>query len=591
MKHLTDSAAGLALPSQSTFVRQLVQNYIPIAFATFVEPFWLLLNKLLCLLQPYEQLRRGHAQGSNTIHLDYASLPPQLLFLRAARAKHYVMCLVCFMVISANVLAVAMSGMLYEDAMTMAKSANLSLPRVPRFHSLEGTSTYPVGTVMEVTYDGPVTYDQFFYLQSNLTAGTPLPPWVDEERGYLAVSTQNIKQNSTINVQTTAFTTSLQCRPLYSRGSENYTLEWVGGDGGGAVLKVALMNQGSLVRCTDFQASLVASFGAYAQLETLKNAQPGHVALEIATMLASNGTDEDDLFCRQHMLAGWIRTDWELSGGGESVSGDPYMNVTSQNETVILCRPKLIMGPAEIQVDTTGRVQKQISANLSAYDTEQYFQNCSEFDLTAQVHQFLPDMGAVWHADKYPSDFLNYLIAKSTNDTSLLDPSSPVPTHDHAIAQVSTLYRRLFALFIGTNQDLLFAKSGPDTLTPAQILTPETRILFSTPAFIIVQTILACYIATTIFFYLRRPWKILPRLPLTVASNMAFFAASRAFEESAIVRDRYGDKASAGLRNTWTWAYGSFLGPDGKPYVGIERDPFVVVLKEEKLPQPPPYSP
>ncbi|KAK6440034.1 hypothetical protein LTR95_003733, partial [Oleoguttula sp. CCFEE 5521] len=43
---------GIALPSQNTIVRQILENYIPIAIATLMEPFWLVLNRQICMLQP-----------------------------------------------------------------------------------------------------------------------------------------------------------------------------------------------------------------------------------------------------------------------------------------------------------------------------------------------------------------------------------------------------------------------------------------------------------------------------------------------------------------------------------------------------------
>ena len=73
-------------------------------------------------------------------------------------------------------------------------------------------------------------------------------------------------------------------------------------------------------------------------------------------------------------------------------------------------------------------------------------------------------------------------------------------------------------------------------------------------------------------------------MPTTIASQIAFFAASHALEDlkgtSAMTtqgRNRYVE--SLGSR----YGFGRFLGTDGKTHVGIEREPFVQPLKKEDL--------
>jgi len=73
-KHL-----GLPLPSKSPVVTNIVLNYILVVFATFLDPFWVLLNRLLCVLEPFEELREGNGTASESLDLKYTSLPPQLV--------------------------------------------------------------------------------------------------------------------------------------------------------------------------------------------------------------------------------------------------------------------------------------------------------------------------------------------------------------------------------------------------------------------------------------------------------------------------------------------------------------------------------
>ncbi|KAM3417463.1 hypothetical protein BST61_g5708 [Cercospora zeina] len=570
---------GLALPFQSTFMRQLLENYIPIALATFIEPFWLILNRLLCLLQPYEQLRKGNSRACRSVDLDYSSLPPQFLFWRAARAKHWLIFLLCFMVLSANVLSIALSGLMYEDAKGVSEDVKLGVPRTSAFVNLNGLGL-PFNTLLEGNWQGGTTSDQFYRLMSNLTADTPLPPWLDEEYTYLAIDTTGTNTSSTIRTQTLGFGATLQCRTVQEDEGESVLLEF-NASATNATLEVTLRNDdGSLTNCEDNESAAVAS---YRSLRSVLGARPGHLALELASMLTSNDTASDDLFCRQHILAGWIRADLVQDGDHQQL-GLPVMNITSRNDTLLVCRPLIETITAELEVDSTGRVMRQISAHSLQNDSASYA------DLIAQVHQFMPDMGATWHSDSFPSDFLNYLIAQSTGDSTMLVPSLPIPSISHASQQLATLYRRLFAILIGTNQDVLFEPDTSGTTTTAQIITPQIRIVFSTPAFIVVEAIFTCYLITTIIFYTRRPWKVLPRLPSSIASNIAFFAASNALKDLAHAEHCSAEHAKA-ARQAWTWGFGSFIGTDGRLHVGIDRDPFVAVLQSEKLPQPPPYTP
>ena len=103
------------MPSDNPVVLSIVENYAPTAFATFLEPVWVILNRLLCLLMPFEELRKGNAKASTTIEVNYTSLPPQLVFFRAIRARHFLLAVVCVIAVSTNILAVALAALLTES--------------------------------------------------------------------------------------------------------------------------------------------------------------------------------------------------------------------------------------------------------------------------------------------------------------------------------------------------------------------------------------------------------------------------------------------------------------------------------------------
>ncbi|CAK4033135.1 Hypothetical predicted protein [Lecanosticta acicola] len=571
---------GLPLPSSSTMTRQVVENYIPIALATFLEPFWLVLNRLLGLLQPFEELRKGNASASNSIELDYSSLPPQLLLARALRAGHYVLGLLCSMALLANALSVALGGIMYEGTMSMTHTDIFICHKDARIRALNGTGL-PFNTNQTANSQGGTTSAPFYREMSNLTAGTPLPPWADVQYAYVPIDISSANDTASLRLTTQAFGASLDCQAVQTTGDDRYTMSF---DPDAAVIYLSLTvknSEGQEIDCTNSKPWTRSYSTAQTSLDYVRDSQSGHVALELNGMLASNTSRENNLFCRQHFLSGWIRADWKAIGGKNASISDrglPNMSLQSVNATLLLCKPLIHIGPAEIVVDSTGRVQRLLSANTTSSSSpsslDQYFTSTPQ-DLIAQANQFLIDSDATWHNDAFPSDYINYLMREIQPDTSLLDPSSPVPPANRTAASLSEIYARLFAILLSTNADQLLVDTPQDKKTTVQITNPETRILISTPAFLVTELILLAYIATTILFYKRRPWRILPRLPSTVASNIAFFAGSRALQEQQTGMRREERKRT---RESWRWGYGKFVDVTGKEGIGIEREPFVGVV-------------
>lgn len=105
-------------------MQNLLENYIPTAIATLIEPLWVLINRLLCLLQPIEELQGCKAKAKNSIDLNYSSLPPQLVLFKAIRTGHIVVATVCFMALLANVLSVAFAGLFHHDTTTVFQSVS-----------------------------------------------------------------------------------------------------------------------------------------------------------------------------------------------------------------------------------------------------------------------------------------------------------------------------------------------------------------------------------------------------------------------------------------------------------------------------------
>lgn len=170
----------------------MIQDYIPTVIATFIEPVWILINRKLCIIQPLEELRTSRARASRSLTLNYNSLPAQLTIFKAVRAGHRLLALVCGMTLLANLLAVAFSGLFYQEVVPIARSTSVSAPFAAKFQVINGSTGPPVDGILAKStslysgaFRGGSGEDHFLVSESNYTRNTSLPFWVDSHAMYL----------------------------------------------------------------------------------------------------------------------------------------------------------------------------------------------------------------------------------------------------------------------------------------------------------------------------------------------------------------------------------------------------------------------
>lgn len=132
---------------------------------------------------------------------------------------------------------------------------------------------------------------------------------------------------------------------------------------------------------------------------------------------------------------------------------------------------------------------------------------------------------------------------------------------------------------MGTNKNQLLIPHDAQNLPTLEgwRVEPETRLFVSTPMFAISEGILCTYAIVAIIVYMRRPGQYLARMPTSIASLIALFAASAAVLDMTGTshldkkgRARHLDEVDA------RYGYGSFIGGgDGRIHIGIEKSPFV----------------
>ncbi|KAH0209586.1 hypothetical protein KCU86_g7183, partial [Aureobasidium melanogenum] len=455
--HQAEVNNGLALPSNNRFVRQLLQNYIPTAISTTLEPVWILLTRQLCVLQPFEELRKGKSTSGNSIALSYTNLPPQLVVFKALSAKHFMLGMLATMTILANVLSVAFSNLFFEGLADVEIQTTLqpllSLP----FQSLNGTAP-PFNSNVTVNWQGGTTKDEFYIAMSNALAYSKLPSWTDPDRFYLPVTLpENTRADINYTVSTVYFGASLGCQELTSWAIEDIKDE--SGSIESSLLEFSIVQPGgSIANCSiDFSIDPPAYIS-------------GLSSLEISTVAGSSEV------CKQNVVAGWWR----------GISSNQTVEVTSK--TMMLCRPQLVTGSAEVTVDSDGRVFSSKVLGNSNGSAPEYF-TTSPSDLILQAHQFIINHSSDWHNDSFPSDWNNYLIAKTFIETRILDPHLPAPTFNQAVTIYTAMYNKLFAILLGNNADLLFTAPNPSNTKPLPAIRhePQLRIFLSFPAFIIAE--------------------------------------------------------------------------------------------------------
>ncbi|KAF2437075.1 hypothetical protein EJ08DRAFT_623554 [Tothia fuscella] len=569
---------GLPLPSSNRFVRQLLESYLPTAIGTFIEPFWLVLNRHLCSLQPFESLRKGHSKAQSSVGLEYSSLPPQLVIGKALSRKNFLLAAVCTMTLLANVLAVALSGLLFENSVKHPVQTRFGRSYNAQFQAINGSAP------AFVAKGG--TIEPFYIATSNQTAHTPLPPWTDDKVFYLPFSARLPTRNETWSYRATtlAIGAQLKCKPLST--ASNFVVTGTQFSTGGfsdisssGNLTVSLRQNQTEINCVPRST---AQENKGSQVSFVGDRPTGTCGYEFTYALdgSKESSAVEAAFCREHIAAGWIRG---LLENGTALPGTEQSdllpnNVISYQSTVIVCRGEIVTGIADATVDDKGYVKiANLTRPLESATADLFTTTAS--DVLGQAHQFILNRGVTWHNDSFPSDFGNYLMGQTINSSRLIDPGLAPPAFNEVERPLIDLYTKLFAIWVSRNPDQLFVRASPQAEFTGFVIQPKIRIFMSKVMLIIAETILAMYIIVTLALYIRRPWKILCRLPTSTASIVAFFAASNAvddFKESVGLtrRGRREYLDSLGRR----YGFGTFVGTDAVVHVGIEKHPFLAPL-------------
>lgn len=575
---------GLPLPSTVKLVQNLLENYIPTALATLIEPMWVMINRLLCMLQPIEELRSCKAKAKDSIDLNYSSLPPQLTAFKALRSKHYVLATVCAMALLSNLLAVAFAGIFNQSLVEMQRVTSFDPPFEMKFVSINGSIGPKNGLLFgsdepSGAYRGGNPQDQFLIAESNFSAGTPLPAWTDARMFYLpfmsAVPT-NATMDDHYEAETMAFGAELDCQTL--QDGVDYTARIRDEKSTSRIEFNSTTRENSNGTVCPTNGSLYIGYGPIRPILTpiADICQRGPSATEVIFVLDAsvNATQSEKDACMKTVVLGWIRDPSGTCGSFQE------RNLTAQNSLFVRCQPRFITGRATVRTNGNGRLQKPVSNFTPSQDRHMgsLFSN-DVANLIGQSNRyvFVTNRGS-WHNDSNANDAINYFAKRETNSSRLIDPNEELPTLGDVQDLLGKAYSRLFAIWLGANKEkLLVPRNDQDQAsTHGWTISIERRLFLSTPMFAISEGILSIYAIVAVIVYLRRPGRYLARMPTSIAAVISLFAASAAVQDMRTTShmDKRSRAEHLRLRGS-RYGYGSYVGGDGRVHVGIEKTPFV----------------
>lgn len=556
---------GLPLPSNNTVVQNILENYIPTAIATLIEPMWILINRLFCLLQPLEELHSSNARASRSVDTDYSSLPPQLVIIKALKSKHFVLVAVCVMALLANVLAVAFAGLFLQKIVDIRQEMTFQAPYQFKFVPVNG-SVGPQGPETRFfsgAYRGGEGHDHFYIAESNYTRNSSLPAWTDEKMLYLPMFSEKTDIGQSNSAQYEGTTRSvgavMNCEQI--RVGKDFEAGFIGDIGS---LNVTIKSGSSTVRCREFKR-LPFDSCAYE-----------HSAWEMVSRLQArpNATRHESDVCMGSIILGWARAPQGSCPSKRVVLFD------EGNALYVRCTPKLVTGTANIRVNAKGILQQPgestSTSNDLADDSATLF-STTPIDIIGQSNGYIfPDIGG-WHNNSFGESFINHFMIRAS-DRRIVDPSQPVPTLQDIMGPLNKAYSKLFAVWLGRNKELLLVSVAEqeDGKMKGTLVQPAKRIFLSTTMFIISEAILCTYVLVAVWVYAHRPGQYLPRLPTSLAAVIALFAASSAVQDMRGTShlDKKG-RAQHLERIGARYGYGSYIGADGRVHIGLEKTPFV----------------
>ncbi|KKA18808.1 hypothetical protein T310_7248, partial [Rasamsonia emersonii CBS 393.64] len=548
---------GLPLPSGSTFLQQILLNFIPTALGTLMEPFWTVLNRLLCIIQPFIELNTGATSASQSILLEYTSVPPQLVIWRALKAKHLLLAAVCAVAVAANVLTVGFSG-LFE-----IRSTNLG-----NLISVEQTVLPQLAQPNDTGVSGNLG-EPLQIMLANVSQNVALVPWVSPEYYFLPVSLPANTSVSTYELSTIGIGSQLDCQELKESNSDFLYRFILSHDAMEANFTVfQKLSDGSQIRCF------------YPVAFTGDNDPAPSEATQIYLRGNPEGRQGVEMFIQP------IPVKSRRLHRKNMRAHECSLQVGSTlNSTFMMCKPRFQTANFSVVTDQSGHVLNYTQLGPLSEEVEEHLASA-----VWNATMFLVGQGSDtlrWHNDTIASDWFNVFLKKVSRSTSIIDPLTPPPDFATTADLVSQVYQQLFAIVLQDNQKYLMP-APPGSLIIANEIGTQQRVFVSDTMVYIVIVILALDTTVAIVLYSRLPKPFLHRMPTTIAGLLAYSTGSHLAQDldiqMAATAGRSGMQEALKKRGS-VYGFGRYIGTDGEIHFGIDRQPYLIPLRVQDLPK------
>jgi hypothetical protein len=507
---------------------------------------------------------------------------------------------VCVMTLLSNLLATVASGLFFKATKEFVREVKFTPPFQPLFVPIDPSSGPPLGTrpVSSSTrhsgaYQGEVGEEHFLITETNGT-GTSLLPWIGNGVMYLPFAkAEDLSLGSQNKANTHYFRGTPDCKP--ARSDRDYFLRFWGSEdirdserfGLLALFNVTLTgSNGQQISCyapsnaADSFANDSAVYNESSFPDNRSQNISGRMAGEISTTLVpgSNATDEEQRMCRSTVAVAWLRSNGQAqpSDTGPAGNSQRWNEADDNNAFLMLCRPRLLRGFAEVLVNDQGSILRDIGMAQPESDLEEYTES-GVGDLMSQSNLFIfRSLLSSWHHDSYANEYVQHFTKRG-----FTDPHTPLPKFEEVEISIQHAYARLFAAWLGVNRERLFVPATDTKQIDGLSMTTEERIFFRAPLFIITEVILATYVLVSLMLYWRRPGRYLARTPTSIAALIALFASSAAVKDLRGTLHMKNDERAMYLAQLdCRYGYGSYIGSDGAVHVGIEKVPYVRYIKD-----------
>ncbi|KAF3198178.1 hypothetical protein TWF191_005053 [Orbilia oligospora] len=176
-------------------------------------------RRFICVLQPLETLRHGHATASESLTLKFESVPPILTLFPAFKSKHYFLSILAATALSTNILAIALGALFDPDTVLSPTPVEYTDSFLPSIEALPfpWDSSIIDNASIPVNYFAVGRYDHYYKLYANLTTNTPLPSWTTLNHFFLPVkpsSTRLSNPSDLLKVETIGLNANLSCETI-----------------------------------------------------------------------------------------------------------------------------------------------------------------------------------------------------------------------------------------------------------------------------------------------------------------------------------------------------------------------------------------